>query len=86
MDTRDIQTGLANGAKRGLCRLLADVRRHFQVPQFIVVTVMRPYMVLYSECERIVYFIELTIPFEDVIEEAFECLTPLLSLSEVSGA
>ena len=29
-------------------------------------------MVLYSECERIVYFIELTIPFEDAIEEAFE--------------
>ena len=29
-------------------------------------------MVLYSECERMVYLIELTIPFEDVIEEAFE--------------
>ena len=27
---------------------------------------------LYSECERIVYFFELTIPFEDAIEEAFE--------------
>ena len=26
-------------------------------------------MMLYSECERIVYFIELTIPFEDVIED-----------------
>ena len=29
-------------------------------------------MVLYSECERIVYLIELIIPFEDAIEEAFE--------------
>ena len=53
-------------------RLLADVGRQLQVPQCIVVTAMRPDMVLYSECERIVYFIELTIPFEDAIEEAFE--------------
>ena len=29
-------------------------------------------MVLNSECECIVYFMKLTIPFEDVIEEAFE--------------
>ena len=29
-------------------------------------------MLLYSECERIVYLTELTIPFEDVTEEAFE--------------
>ena len=29
-------------------------------------------MELYSECERIVYFIELMIPFEDANEEAFE--------------
>ena len=31
-----------------------------------------PDMVLYSEFECIVYFIELRILFEDVIEEAFE--------------
>ena len=29
-------------------------------------------MVLYSECDRIIYFLELTIPFEDAIEESFE--------------
>ena len=29
-------------------------------------------MVLYSECELIVYFTELMIPFEDAIEKAFE--------------
>ena len=29
-------------------------------------------MVLYSECECIVYFIELAIPFEDAIEDTFE--------------
>ena len=37
---------------------------------------MRPDMVLYSECECVVYFIELTIPFEDAIEEAFERKKP----------
>ena len=51
--------------------LLADLGRQ-QVPPCIVVTAMRPDMVLYSECERIVYFIEWTIPFQDMIEEAFE--------------
>ena len=53
-------------------RLLADDGRQLQVPQYIVVTGMRPDMVLYSECEHIIYFIELMIPLEDVIEEAFE--------------
>ena len=76
--------------------MLADVGRQLQVPQCIVVTVMRPAMVLYSmvamrpdmvlysmvamrpdmvlnsECEHVVYCIELTIPFEEAIEEAFE--------------
>ena len=33
---------------------------------------MRPGMVLHSECEGLVYFTELTIPFEDAINEAFE--------------
>ena len=29
-------------------------------------------MVLFSECEHIVYFTELTIPFEDAVEKAFD--------------
>ena len=29
-------------------------------------------MMLYFKCECIVYFIELTIPFEDATEETFE--------------
>ena len=68
MDTRHIQIVLTNGAK---CRerLLADVRRQLQGPPCIVVTAMRPDM-LYSECERTVYFIELMIPFAN--EEGFE--------------
>ena len=54
-------------------RLLADVSRQLQVPQCIAVTVaMRPDMVLYSECEGIVYCFELTIPSEDTMEKAFE--------------
>ena len=36
------------------------------------VTAMRLDMVFYTECERIVYFIELPIPSEDVTEEVFE--------------
>ena len=40
--------------------------------QCIVATAMRSDMVLNSECECIVYFIELTIPFEDAFEEAIE--------------
>ena len=53
-------------------RSLADARRQFQVPQCVVVTALSPDMVLYSESEHIVYFIELPIPFEDVTEEALE--------------
>ena len=58
-------------------RLLADLRSQLQVPKHIVVTAMRPDGVLFSKCDRIVYFIELTIPFEDVIEEAFQRLNCL---------
>ena len=52
-------------------RLLADVGKKWQVPQCIVVTAMRPDMVLNSECERIVY-VESKIPFEDAVEVKFE--------------
>ena len=38
----------------------------------IVVAAMRPDMVLYSEWEYIVYFIEFTISFKDAIEKAFK--------------
>ena len=53
--------------------MLADVGRQLDAPQCIFVTVaMRPDIVLYSRYECIVYFTELTTPFEDVNEEAFE--------------
>ena len=49
-------------------QVIADVKTPFQVPQYIVVTALRQGMVLYSECECVVYFIEVTIPYEDAIE------------------
>ena len=75
MDTSQVQTVLEQYSKWAKVRdwgLLADLRRQLQVPKHIVVTAMRPDGVLFSKCERIVYFIELTIPFEGVTEEAFE--------------
>ena len=57
----------AHGATCGFgdCWLMSQ--RQLHVPKWIVVTTMRPEMVLYSDSERIVYFIELTISFEDAI-------------------
>ena len=65
VDTRHVQTVLANGTKRRI----GDCRLKFHI---FVATAMRPDMVLYSESEHIVYCIVLTIPFEDAVEEAFE--------------
>ena len=42
------------------------------VPQEIVSTNLRPDIVLWSVSQRLVYFIELTVPFEDSVEEAYE--------------
>ena len=42
------------------------------VPQEIVCTKQRPDIVLWSLSQQIVYFIELTVPFEDSVEEAYE--------------
>ena len=75
MDTSQVQTVLEQYSKWAKVRdwgLLADVGRQLQVSKCIVVTAMRPDKVMYSECECISYFTELMIPFEDVIEEAFE--------------
>lgn len=53
-------------------KLLVDVGSKLQVPECIVVTTLRPDVVLYSESKRIVYFIELTVPFEDEVDGAYE--------------
>ena len=74
VDIRLVQTGMYQQRGRAQdWRLLAGISEsNLKVPQCIAVTARRPDIVLYSECERIVYFFELTIPFEDAIEEAFE--------------
>ena len=61
-NSRLVQTVLANGAKHriGDCWLTMYCCDCYET------------MELYSKCECIVYFIELTIPFEDESEEAFE--------------
>ncbi|KPP56772.1 hypothetical protein Z043_125576, partial [Scleropages formosus] len=53
-------------------KLVADLDKQLQMPQCIEVTALRPDIVLYSEGARVVYFTELTIPFEDALEDAFE--------------
>lgn len=47
---------------------------------------MRPDMVLYSECEWIVHFIEFMIPFKDGIQEAVEREKKLKSTEHVAKA
>uniref|UniRef100_A0A3B1K6T8 Reverse transcriptase domain-containing protein n=1 Tax=Astyanax mexicanus TaxID=7994 RepID=A0A3B1K6T8_ASTMX len=53
-------------------KLLVDVGSKLQIPECILVTTLRPDVVLYSESKRIVYFIELTVPFEDEVDGAYE--------------
>ena len=71
MDVSHVQTVLANGTKHeiGDCWLMLEGNFEFNC---VLLRLLRPDTVLYSECERIVYLIELTIHFEDAIEEAFE--------------
>ena len=71
VDTRHIKTVLANGTKHRIGDYWLMSESNFKFHS-TVVTAMRPDLVLYSKCEHIVYFIQLTILFKDTIEEAFE--------------
>ncbi|KPP57125.1 hypothetical protein Z043_125183, partial [Scleropages formosus] len=51
-------------------KLVADVGKQLQMPQCIAVMALRPD--LYSEGSRVMYFIQLTIPFKDAMEDAVE--------------
>ncbi|XP_019217589.1 uncharacterized protein LOC109203016 [Oreochromis niloticus] len=42
-------------------------------PTEIVTTTLRPDLVLWSNTQKLAYVIELTVPWEEAIEEAFEC-------------
>ncbi|MDF4285595.1 hypothetical protein P3436_25190, partial [Vibrio parahaemolyticus] len=62
------------GRLEGACdwEMEADLGGKLVVPQEIVSTSQRPDIVLWSVSQRIVYFIELTVPWEDSVEEAYE--------------
>ena len=71
VDTRDVQKRLANGGKArveiaGWCRKAISSSTEYSWMLWDQI------WCLYSECERIVYFIKSTIPFEDAIDVAFE--------------
>ncbi|XP_075315189.1 uncharacterized protein LOC142375145 [Odontesthes bonariensis] len=53
-------------------QLKVDLGRQLKFPENIAVTTLRPDMVLVSETTRQVVLLELTVPWEDRIEEAFE--------------
>ena len=50
--------------------MMAD--QQMSVPPHIVTTRLRPDMLLWLDLEKMVYFIELTVPWEDQVEEANE--------------
>ncbi|XP_075343502.1 uncharacterized protein LOC142401936 [Odontesthes bonariensis] len=53
-------------------QLIFDLGRQLKFPENIAVTTLRPDMVLVLETTRQVVLLELTVPWEDRIEEAFE--------------
>ena len=72
VDTRHVETWLANGVKHrmGDCWLMSV--NNFKFYNVLLWQLWDQAWCWDSESEHIVYFVELTIPFEDAIEEAFE--------------
>ncbi len=66
------------GSSRGLLttardwKLQIDLRRQLKFPEYIVATSLRPDVVLTSESTKQVVLVELTVPWEDRVEEANE--------------
>lgn len=54
-------------------RLVADQDQRLRFPAEIAVTNLRPDLVLWSSSCCTVYIIELTVPWEDAMEEAYDC-------------
>ena len=52
--------------------LLVDLKHRLIIPAELATSTLRPDMILYSIAIRKVYIIELTIPWEDSIFEAYE--------------
>ncbi|XP_051969484.1 LOW QUALITY PROTEIN: uncharacterized protein LOC127634119 [Xyrauchen texanus] len=53
-------------------QLLVDLERQLKFPNHVVTTSLRPDVVLLSESTKQVVLLELTVPWEDRLEEAFE--------------
>ncbi len=53
-------------------QLLVDLEQQLKFPNRIVTTTLRPDVVLLSESTKQVVLLELTVPWEDRLEEAFE--------------
>ncbi|XP_029943214.1 uncharacterized protein LOC115385372 [Salarias fasciatus] len=53
-------------------KLRVDLGRHFKFPEIILATTLRPDVVLTSESTKQVVLVELTVPWEDRLEEANE--------------
>ena len=53
-------------------RMLVDLDKQLRFPSHIVATRLRPDIVLSSDSTRQVVLLELTVPWEDRLEEAFE--------------
>ena len=52
--------------------MLADVGRQLVFPKEIATTTLRPDLVLWSPSQKKVFIIELTVPWEDAVDEAYE--------------
>lgn len=53
-------------------QLLVDLEKQLKFPSHIVVTTLRPNIIRVSESTKQVVPLELTVPWEDCLEEAFE--------------
>ncbi|XP_061116493.1 NACHT, LRR and PYD domains-containing protein 3-like, partial [Conger conger] len=71
---RSSSTPLEQGQLRLACdwKMLVDVGRQLVFPPEIATTTLRPDMVLWSPSRRKVFIIELTVPWEDSVDEAYE--------------
>ena len=53
-------------------QMMVDIGQRLVIPSVIITSQLRPDIVLWSLSQRTVYLIELTVPWEGSIEEAFE--------------
>ncbi|KAJ8334237.1 hypothetical protein SKAU_G00398760 [Synaphobranchus kaupii] len=53
-------------------QMLVDMGQRLTVTSEIAITNLRPDLVLWSNSQHMVYFVELTVPWEDAVQEAFE--------------